>query len=322
MNGLILPLVLSVASPIGQAMDHQMMMPPPPPPQSAHEAAGQQGATGTASTHGMATGGMASMAHGTMAMPQPQAPVVETPPPASAGTGPARAADAIWGADAMQASRHALGHGMGGQQFLWVMVDRAEYRAGRGGDGYLWDAQASYGGDLDKLWFKSEGEGTFGEKAEQAELQALYSHAITPWFDLQGGVRHDFARGHRTDAVIGIQGMAPYRFDVGAAAFLSTRGELRARIDAALDQRITQRLILQPRAELNLAAQDMRDAGVGAGLDRVELGLRLRYEIRREFAPYIGIAQEWRTGRSADFARARGDHAATTGFVAGVRLWF
>ena len=236
--------------------------------------------------------------------------------------GPPRAADAIWGAAAMRPSRDQLAIENGGMAFAWFMADRAEYRARAGGDGYLWDVQGWYGGDTDKLWLKSEGEGTFGEPIERAEAQALWSHAIAPFFDLQSGVRHDFTGPSRTYATVGVQGLAPYRFEVDAAAFLSTKGELTARIEAELDQRLTQRLILQPRAEVNLSAQDIPELGIGTGLDRAELGLRLRYEIRREFAPYIGIEQEWHLGRSADFARARGTDPSVTNFVIGVRMWF
>ena len=263
-----------------------------------------------------------TMDHSSMAMPMNSAPTVETPPPAEAGTGPALAADAIWGAAAMGASREELRDEQGGQDFLWFMADRAELRARQGRDGYLWDLQGYYGGDIDKLWVKSEGEGAFGEPVEQAELQALWSHAIGPFFDAQLGVRQDFAGPDRTHLVAGVQGLAPYLFEVDAAAFLSTKGDLTARVEVELDQRITQRLILQPRAEVNLAAQNVPELGIGGGLDTVELGLRLRYEIVREFAPYIGIAQEWRTGGSRDFVRARGDDPSVTSFVAGVRMWF
>lgn len=271
-----------------------------------------------------------SMDHGSMAMPMPMAmpmtrdaaPTSETPPPPGAGSGPARAADAIWGAGAMRAARKELATENGGGTNTLFMADRAELLSHSGRDGYLWDVQGYYGGDLDKLWLKSEGEGSFGEAVEQAEVQALWSHAITPWFDAQVGVRQDFAGPDRTHLVAGVQGLAPYLFEVDAAAFLSTKGDLTARVSVELDQRITQRLILQPRAEVNLAAQDVRELGIGGGLDSVELGLRLRYEIRREFAPYVGVAQEWRVGGSRGFARARGADPSVTSLVGGVRLWF
>jgi copper resistance protein B len=256
------------------------------------------------------------------AMADMTAPMADETPPPEAGSGPARAADAIWGADAMRGSRKQLAAENGGMKTLWVMADRAEYRVRDGKNGYLWDGQGYYGGDIDKFWFKSEGEGNFGEKIESAEVQALWSHAIAPFFDLQAGVRQDFGPSDRTYAVIGIQGLAPYLFEIDGAAFLSDRGDLTARFEAEYDQRITQRLILQPRAELNLAAQDVPELGIGAGIDAAELGIRLRYEFAREFAPYIGIEQEWKVGQSAKYARAAGEDPSVTNYVIGIRFWF
>jgi len=244
------------------------------------------------------------------------------PPPPEAGSGPARAAASIWGEDAMdEARRELIRETDGGIQF-WFQGDRLEFRAREGGDGYLWDVQGYYGGDIDKFWFKSEGEGSFGEPIEGAEVQALWSRAIAPFFDFQAGVRQDLTGPERTHAVIGIQGLAPYQFEVDAAVFVSTKGDVTARIEAELDQRITQRLILQPRAELALSAQDISELGIGAGLDRIEAGLRLRYEFAREFAPYVGVSQEWRIGGSADFARAVGEDPSVTNYGVGVRFWF
>lgn len=265
---------------------------------------------------------MSGMDHSQMDMGSMAMPVPDAPPPAAAGSGPPLAADTIWGAEAMRPARAALRNEQGGQKFLWFMADRAEYQVPEGKDGYLWDVQGYYGGDINKFWFKSEGEGSFGEKIESAETQALYSRAISPWFFLQAGARQDFAPRDRTYAVVGIQGLAPFRFDIDAAAFLSDKGDLTARFEGELDQRITQRLILQPRAEVNLAAQDVPELGLGAGLDTLELGVRLRYEIAREFAPYIGIEQTWKVGRSADYARARGDDPSVTNYVVGIRFWF
>lgn len=249
-------------------------------------------------------------------------PEMETPPPAEAGSGPPRAADAIWGADAMRASRRDLQQTHGDYPLFWLLVDRAEVQIRDGANGYLWDLQGYYGGPTSRFWFKSEGEGDFSEAIDDAEIQALYSRAIAPFFDLQVGVRQDVAEHPTTYAVLGVEGLAPYMFEVDAALFFSHRGDLTARAEVELDQRITQRLILQPRAEINLSAQDVPELGVGAGLDNIEVGLRLRYEIVREFAPYIGIEQAWRVGQSADFARADGVDPASTSFVVGVRFWF
>ena len=110
--------------------------------------------------------------------------------------------------------------------------------------------------------------------------------------------------------------------EVGGALFLSTKGDLLGRLEGYYDQRITQRLILQPRVEFNLSAQDVPENRLGAGLTDAELGLRLRYEVRRQFAPYIGVSYLAQTGRTADFTRAEGKKPQTTSFVAGVRTWF
>lgn len=257
--------------------------------------------------------------HGAMGHVMPAAP-----PSSSSNnlTGPPKAADAIWGAEAMRPARDELYQEHGNMQLFWFQGDRLEYRARDNKDGYLWDVQGYYGGDIDKLWFKSEGEGSFGEPLESAEVQALYSRAIAPFFDLQAGVRQDLTGPDRTHAVIGVQGLMPYMFEVDAAAFLSTKGDLTARIEAEYDQRLTQRLLLQPRAEINLSAQEIPRLGIGSGIDNIELGLRLRYEIVREFAPYIGIEQEWKLGGSRDFARLAGEDPSVTNYVVGVRFWF
>lgn len=264
------------------------------------------------------------MDHGVKDDPAPTSPGpdMETPPPAEAGSGPPRAADAIWGAEAMRASREDLRRNHGDFAVFWFQGDRFETQVRDESNGYLWDLQGYYGGPTNRFWFKSEGEGSFGERLEDAEVQALYSHAIAPFWDLQVGVRQDFTRPDTTYAVVGVQGLAPYMFEVDAALFVSHRGDVTARIEGELDQRITQRLIVQPRAEVNLSAQDIPSLGIGAGIDSVEVGLRLRYEIIREFAPYVGIEQSWRFGSSADYARAGGEDPSVTNYVVGIRFWF
>lgn len=211
----------------------------------------------------------------------------------------------------------------GGRAFYQVMFNLAEVQARQGRDGYRWDADASFGGDINRLWLKSEGEGLFRGSVERAEVQALYSHAIGPYFNLQGGIRHDFRPSlARTYATIGFQGLAPYMFEVSGAFFISTKGDVLGRLEGYYDQRITQRLILQPRIELNLAAQNVPENRLGVGLTDVELGLRLRYELTRQFAPYVGFSYQAQTGRTAKFARADGNKPQTKSFVAGVRMWF
>lgn len=246
------------------------------------------------------------------------------PPPQAAFSGPENAADTVWDPQLMARKRQEeLIDEHGGYTGYMVLFDRLEYRGVDGRDGYAWDAEGWYGGDYDRLWIKTEGEGEFGGALESAEVQALYSRAIGPWFNLQAGVRYDFRpkpdRGH---LVLGVQGLAPYWFEIDAAAFLSEKGDLTARFEAEYDQRITNRLILQPRVEFDLAAQDVPELGVGAGLSTVEAGLRLRYEIKREFAPYVGVQYERRLGDTADFARAAGEDVGGWAFLVGLRSWF
>ncbi|MCC4254418.1 MAG: copper resistance protein B [Pseudomonadota bacterium] len=233
------------------------------------------------------------------------------------------AADALYDPAVMARARAAMIRENGGMTFSQLMVDRAEYRAHKGGDRYHWEGEGWIGGDINRLAIKSEGEGAVDGALHRAELQALYSRAIDPWWNLIAGVRHDIRpQPQRSYAAIGIEGLAPYWFEVEAQAFLSDRGDAHLRIEGSYDQRITQRLILQPAAELNVAAQDVPELGIGAGLSDVELGLRLRYELAREFAPYVGINWERRVGDSARFARAAGEGASTTSLVMGLRFWF
>lgn len=265
-----------------------------------------------------------------MAMPGTAMPgVAQTGTALPAGDAPApppptdHYADRFFPASEMSRSRTAMMRDSGGQTLYQVMFNLAEYQARAGRDGYRWDGEAWVGGDINRLWLKSEGEGAFREGVDSAEVQALYSRAIGPYFNLQAGVRHDFQpRPTRTYATVGFEGLAPYMFEVEGALFLSNKGEVLGRLEGYYDQRLTQRLVLQPRVEFNLSAQDVPELRLGSGLTDAELGLRLRYEVSRQFAPYIGVSYEARTGRTADFARADGKDPTTTSFVAGVRFWF
>lgn len=186
-----------------------------------------------------------------------------------------------------------------------VMIDRLDTRFQDGRDQYLWDTQGWYGGDINKLWLKVEGEVEFREKIEKVEAQALWSRAITPWFDLQAGLRYDFRpKPDRGYLVFGTQGLAPHFFAVDAAAFVSEKADISARLEVEYGLLITQHLILQPRGEVNVAVQQVRKLGIGRGFNDVELGVRLRYEFAREFAPYIGVEWERKLGRTAGKAKA------------------
>lgn len=154
-------------------------------------------------------------------------------------------------------------------------------------------------------------------------MQALWSRALDPWFNLQAGLRYDIRpQPDRGYLVVGVQGLAPYWFEVDGAIFLSERGHVSARFEGEYDLRITQRLILQPRLELDLALQNDRAIGIGAGLSSAEAGLRLRYEFVPEFAPYVGLEYERAFGNTADFRRADGEDVGGLRLVLGVRTWF
>lgn len=204
-----------------------------------------------------------------------------------------------------------------------LSIGQLEYRAGRANDGYAWEGKAWTGGDIDRLVLTSEGEGTFGEGVESAEVALLWRHALDPWFNLEAGVRHDFRPDpQRSYAVLGIEGLAPYWIEAEAQLYVSNKGDVHARLGASADQRITNRLILQPSAELEIAFQDVPELGIGSGIEKLELGARLRYEIVPEFAPHIGVHWERRFGKTADYARAESERASGVAAVLGLRTWF
>lgn len=245
------------------------------------------------------------------------------PPPPQALTGPENAADLVWGNSSMAQARRRLGREHGGMPAHRLLVDRLEAVSQNGPDSYAIDAEAWYGGDIDKLWLKGEGEGLFGRGFEGLEMQALWSHAIGPWFDSQIGVRYDFQRGaDRPHLAVGVQGLAPYWIEVEATTFLSNNGDVTARLEAEHDVRITQKLILQPRGEVAFALQDVPEAAIGSGLSDMQLGLRLRYEIVPEFAPYLGVAWSRAFGGTARMRRTDGERAGSLSLLAGLRFWF
>ncbi|MEA1070973.1 copper resistance protein B [Sphingomonas sp. LY160] len=234
-----------------------------------------------------------------------------------------RAADAVFGKAAMEMGRHHLDHFHGGQTFSHLMIDKAEAKFGNGHVGFEWDLEGWTGGDINRAVVKSEGEGAFGKSLEKVEVQVLYSRAIATYFNLQAGLRHDILPNpSRTFAVAGLEGLAPAWFEVEGSLFLSNKGELMTRAEASTDQRITQRLILQPRAEINLAAQSSRETGVGAGLSDAEVGVRLRYDIRREFSPYVGAQVRRSFGATRRYLRDEGEKPTEWSLLTGVRFWF
>jgi len=204
------------------------------------------------------------------------------------------------------------------------MFDQLEFRDSDEDNPFILEGQFWLGHDLEKLWIKTEFESVDGETKE-AELQALYSKAIAPYWDFQVGVRRDFELDSlpgRSWGVIGFQGLAPYYFEVDTALFIGESGRTALRLEAEYELLFTQRLILTPEIEVNFYGQNDEIARMGSGLSDVELGLRLRYEIRREFAPYIGLNWSKKFGNSANFSRLDGLDVSDTEFVLGFRAWF
>lgn len=211
--------------------------------------------------------------------------------------------------------------------FSKVIVDQFEYRDNNGNDTLRWDVQGWRGKDYKKIWFKFEGEDDVANNEGDVELQTLYSRSVAAFWDFQVGTRFDIAyNSASTDSrffgVIGFQGLAPYWFEVESAIFLSDTGNVSARFVSTYDLLFSQRLILQPRLEVNASIGDDRAFGVGSGINDLQLGFRLRYEYTRKLAPYVGVEWQRQFGQTANFTRADGAKPENTALVAGIRFWF
>ena len=202
-----------------------------------------------------------------------------------------------------------------------LQVDQLEWRDGDAADVQAWDLDAWFGNDYNKLWLETEGEWSDGNADGRAELN--WDRIISPWWSFQTGVREDFGSGpSRTWIGFGVHGLAPYFFDVDASVYVGDEGRTAARFSGEYELLITQRLVLQPKLELQAFGKADPENGIGSGFSDVELGLRLRYEVRREFAPYLGLLWDRKLGQTADFAREEGEDSTDLSFVAGVRVWF
>jgi copper resistance protein B len=215
---------------------------------------------------------------------------------------------------------------------LFTLVDILEYRprigGSQGNDDYRWDMEGWYGGDYNRLWFKSEGQKDTAFKADyDVDFQLLYGRFIQKYYDFQIGPRVETQtfRGRNVTrglGVIGIEGLIPYNYEFESALFIDQNGAVSARLSLTKDMLVTQRLILQTRFETNAAVQRVEKFTTGSGLNNLEFGLRLRYEIRRECAPYVGISLDRSFGETATLVRQEGGNPSQIRFVAGVRAWF
>ncbi|EGG93738.1 Copper resistance protein B [gamma proteobacterium IMCC1989] len=202
-----------------------------------------------------------------------------------------------------------------------LTIDQLETRSGDEDPDVL-KAQGWVGYDLNKLWLKTEVERVDGTN-EKAELQLLYGRAISPFWDFQIGVKRDFdPQPERNWAVIGFQGLSPYYVEIDTALFIGESGRSAFRFEAEYEQMITQRLVFIPEVELNFFGQTDLETETGSGLASSEIGLRLAYEIRREFAPYIGVNWEAKHGETKRLAIQDGKNTEDTQFVVGFKAWF
>jgi copper resistance protein B len=202
-----------------------------------------------------------------------------------------------------------------------LLVDQFEWRAGDGANGPGWDAQAWYGTDYNKLWLKTEGL-RLADVTEDARAELLWDRIFSRWWSAQLGVRHDFGEGPSRDwLALGVQGLAPYFLQIEATVYLGDAGRSAARFRAQYELLLTQRMVLQPELELNAYAKDDPERNIGAGFSDLQLGMRLRYEIRRECAPYVGVAWLRRLGKTADLVRTAGQDPSLLQLVAGIRFW-
>lgn len=219
---------------------------------------------------------------------------------------------------------HDMAHDHVSPMLAKFMLDRFEARSSDAGTVTYWEAQAWAGSDINKLWLKTEGHMLKGS-TEESDVELLYSRAVLPFWDAQVGVRHDSAvadKPGRDWAAFAMKGLAPYLFDVDATVYVGESGNTAARLKAEYNLLLSQRLVLMPEAEANLYGQTDAQRGLGSGLSSVDLALRLRYEIRREFAPYVGIVWTQKYGGTADYARLSNEAVSDTQFVIGVRAWW
>jgi copper resistance protein B len=212
----------------------------------------------------------------------------------------------------------------------YVRLHRLEIRDTDEGTALDWEGSAWIGTDLDRLWLRSEGERVDGT-TESANLEVLYGRSVAPWWDVVVGVREDFGEAcpercrrspSRTFAALGVQGLTPYKFELQATAYLGEGGRSAVNVEIEYDTLLTNRLVLQWLAEADWYGEDDPQRGIGSGLSSIEAGLRLRYEVTRRFAPYLGIVRERAYGTTADLRRAQFEDTDDTRVVAGVRVWF
>ncbi|MCC6597550.1 MAG: copper resistance protein B [Alphaproteobacteria bacterium] len=221
---------------------------------------------------------------------------------------------------AQDKSAHSADHQHGSETYHMARLE-TDYGAGQHGPVARWDLDGWIGTDENKIWLKSEGEISDGT-TEQAEFWGMYSRNVATFWDVQMGLRHDTRPKSTSYAVFGMEGLAPQFFETEVHLFLSDQGDITARIRQENDFLLTQRLILQPYVEINLAAQDVEEQDIGAGFVDGEIGLQTRYEITRKFAPYIDVRYERKFGETSSIAKKQGEDNDDVIGAVGIRLMF
>lgn len=334
------------AAPAMQGMDHSKMGHGSPPSTPAKPKAPTQSMQGmdhsqmaqpaAADTSGAATPAMQGMDHSKMGHGSPAAATPEAGMQSKEGmdhsqmghgpvapTQPRTPIPAVTEADRKAAIAPAHAHPVHDNSIKsYVLLNRLEAWDADPGTGLGWEGQGWIGTDLNRVWLRSEGERTDGQ-TESADLEVLYGRSISTWWDVVAGVRHDFKPGASQNfAAIGVQGLAPMKFEVSATAYLGEGGQTAANVEAEYELLLTNRLILQPLVEVTAHGKNDPLRGIGSGLSTAEAGLRLRYEFTRKFAPYIGVVYERAFGNTADMRREHGESFEDTRLVIGLRTWF
>ncbi|WP_440058784.1 copper resistance protein B [Pseudomonas fragariae (ex Marin et al. 2024)] len=280
------------------------------------------GLTATPWTSSIAAG-MEGMDHGSHAMHMNAGDSEDTPSTQAAPNQSRTPIPPITDADRAAVYTSHAGHQVHDSAInSYFLADKLEWQDANDGSALAWDLSGWIGGDIDRLLLRSEGERTNG-KTEEAEIQALWGHSISPWWDVVAGARQDFKPGApQTWAAFGLQGQAISDLDIEATAFIGEAGQTAARLEADYDLQLTNNLVLQPTAELNFYGKNDPQRGNGSGLSTSEFGLRLRYEITPQFAPYVGVSWDRSYGKTADYAREDDEDTQDARLVVGVRMWF
>ena len=259
-------------------------------------------------------------AEGDVNRPAPLGHIESAPPPASLIVPP-------WIPDVTDEMRRAAfpdvhGHDAHDRRVHgFVLFDQLEWRAGNGPGSMAWSNTGWVGGDRNRMWFRTEGDGV-DDSVDDARAHMLYGRAIARWWDVVAGVRQDLQPGAQTWLAVGVQGLAPGFFDVEATAYLSDEGQTSAHVEVGYDVLITNRFVLQPVMELEMYGKPNASIGVGAGVSTGEAGIRLRYQFTREFAPYVGVSWRRAFGGTADLDHTAGVPNGAPRVVTGVRVWF